>query len=94
MIGYGLILTALLFFYQYFRQLRLGIRGQNNSEIFQYFANFFEKSVTETKKAMTHHPFGMLFSVRHMKKNVDYLMEKGFSKDDIFKIFYITVYPT
>lgn len=76
-----------------FSQLRNGMQFIYLKEQYQYFAKFFEKPLEQVETAMTLHPYGLFFSIKHIKQNIDYLMDNGFSKEDIFKEFYITIYP-
>lgn len=80
-------------FINYFSQLRNGARRINSMEDYQYFADFFGKSVEQTILAMTQHPHAKHFSMKHIKHNIDHLIEAGFLKEDIFKVLYIAVYP-
>lgn len=62
-------------------------------ESVEYFSKYFGRPSEEIKLFMKQHPHMSLFSIATIQMGIEYLIERGFSHDDILYNFYVTIYP-
>lgn len=86
-------ITHFFIFVFIFSLLLHGLRKVHLTDGVVFFAKYFGRTQEETYKIMAQHPHMKHFSIAAIKNCIELLQMHGFSLDDIFVNFYITIYP-
>uniref|UniRef100_A0A6P7F6N4 Transcription termination factor 5, mitochondrial n=1 Tax=Diabrotica virgifera virgifera TaxID=50390 RepID=A0A6P7F6N4_DIAVI len=62
-------------------------------DLFQYLKKLFSISMKEVKVKIERHPFYLQVPLRDMQETYDYLRSERFSKEHIYNVLYIILYP-
>lgn len=69
-----------------------GFLFKNYSQKWPYFRSIFNVTENEARKAISSHPQWNKVSLPIIHENIEFLLNHGFTHDDIFRDIYVVLY--